>query len=370
MIDPRFEAKVAAALVVVSTPEGQRGTGFVLGEWVVTSAHLCKAASEVTVTLERPNQECLAKVERLDPNSGVALLRPLLPLGRAPLPLGPSEGPPALGQRVLILSAPLRVDHGFVANHPNDAGRYGLDAVLEAHHLGAPILDEGGRVVGLHCEGGGRGAEVASVLALSRLIAEATPLRCRACGGDYAMGDEQCPRCGVVTPLHRGETLLDRPELARSARLVASLLTRLGQDPTACRIDFHRWRTGRVEWSLGLDGRTLAFNLPIGPLPPSPSEGLYRFLLTYSDASAHHARVAIDGAQQITLGFKESVDWLGERGIEARLQALEADASQLAQLVDQGFRGGNDDAAAPTEGDAGPPVSPVAPAFDDGLELP
>lgn len=356
MIDPRFEAQLAPSLLTVTTPEGGVGTGFVVaGGAVATSAGLVKASSEVTLSLTQPAQEVVATVERLDLGSGLALVRPLLPLSRTPLVLS-EHLEPNLGQRVLIISSPLRVAHGFVASHAAGHGCFSVDATLDPLHLGAPVLDESGRVIGVHTQGGGVTAAVASVGALQQLLIQGAGagLICERCGGPFGRDDPQCPSCGVVTPLHEGETFVEHPELARAARLVGSLLTRLGHDPAQCRLDFRRWRTGRVEWALASDGQSLGFSVVVGAAPPQRPEGLYRFLLTYGDETARHAAVGIDRQQRVTLSFKEPLSWLSEKTIEARLLSLTEDAAQLESLLNQGFRG-----------------SPPAPApYDEGLELP
>lgn len=354
MIDPRFEAQLAPSLVTVTTPEGTVGTGFVVpGGGVATSAGLVKASSEVTLSFTHPAQEVVAKVERLDLSSGLAMVRPLLPLSRNPLALS-DQLEPNLGQRVLIIRSPLRVAHGFVASHPAGRGCFFLDATLDAQHLGAPVLDESGRVIGAHTQGGGVAAEVASVRVLQQLLAhDAAGLICERCGGPFGRDDAQCPSCGVVTPLHEGETFVERPELARAARLVGSLLTRLGHDPVQCRLDFRRWRTGKVEWTLAADGQSLGFSVVVGGTPTQRPEGLYRFLLTYSDETARHAAVGIDRQQRVVLSFRQPLSWLSEKTIEARLTMLTEDAAQLESLLEKGFRS----AASP-------------PALYDDLELP
>jgi hypothetical protein len=354
MIDPRFEAQLSPSLLTVTTPEGGEGTGFVVpGGAIATSAVLVKASAEVTLHFTHPEQVVVAKVERLELGSGLALVRPLLPVSRNPLVLS-DHLEPNLGQRVLIISSPLRIAHGFVASHPANGGCFSLDATLEAQHLGAPVLDETGRVVGVHTQGGGVSAEVASVRALQQLLNQANGvgLICDHCGGPFGRDDAQCPGCGVVTPLHQGETFVERPELARAARLVSSLLTRLGHDPIQCRLDFRRWRTGKVEWALAADGQSLGFTVVVGPAPSHRPEGLYRFLLTYGDETARHAAVGIDAQQRVVLNFREPLSWLGEKTIEARLLALSEDAAQLESLLNQAFR------------------IPPPPRADDDLELP
>jgi len=151
------EDLVAGAIdAVVMVEAGQsRGTGFfVAPTLVITNAHVVGQHASVTLRLEG-GAAVAARVERLSPETDLALLRVPSPRpASAVLPLGSSRGLRA-GQEVIVIGSPLglrnTVTRGIVSALRNANGvlLVQTDAAINPGNSGGPLLDRQGRVIGV-----------------------------------------------------------------------------------------------------------------------------------------------------------------------------------------------------------------------------
>jgi S1-C subfamily serine protease len=152
---PAADAPAFPATVVVVRAGTSCGTGFVwdaAGGLILTALHVVEGAPGAAEVVLASGETAPARVADLDPALDLALLRVDRPLGAA-LPLG-LEPPPA-GSVVALAACPAercaRAGGTVLAPARAFAGRRYLAVAAEAHpgSSGAPVLAEGGAVVGV-----------------------------------------------------------------------------------------------------------------------------------------------------------------------------------------------------------------------------
>ncbi|MFJ4684294.1 S1C family serine protease [Streptomyces sp. NPDC088789] len=154
-------ARVLPSVVSVETSGGQ-GSGFVFDERgrVLTNAHVVRGSSRVTLELQ-DGRRLSAEVVGDDPASDVAVLQPETARGldAAELALGAR---PSVGDTVLAIGSPLglggTVTSGIVSALDRDVrlggggqrGALQTDASINPGNSGGPLVDAGGRVIGIN----------------------------------------------------------------------------------------------------------------------------------------------------------------------------------------------------------------------------
>lgn len=140
------------------------GSGFIWDKagHVVTNYHVVRGANAAQVVLE--DQSVLrAKLVGVSPDHDLAVLKVALDPGQAkPLPLGLS-GQLAVGQSVFAIGNPFGLDHTLTSGIISALGReitslsgqrivdvVQTDAAINPGNSGGPLLDSGGRVVGVN----------------------------------------------------------------------------------------------------------------------------------------------------------------------------------------------------------------------------
>lgn len=148
---------------VFEIPQGS-GSGFVWDRdgHVVTNFHVVSEGQAVRVTLA-DQSEWDAKVVGLAPDKDLAVLRiDADPSHLVPLPLGTSSNL-AVGQRVLAIGNPFGLDHTLTTGVLSALGRelkspsgrvirdvLQTDAAINPGNSGGPLLDSGGRLIGVN----------------------------------------------------------------------------------------------------------------------------------------------------------------------------------------------------------------------------
>lgn len=160
--------------------------------------------------------------------------------------------------------------------------------------------------------------------------------RCPDCGATFAATDVFCSACGASVPHQADEGLVEAKERHRAAHLVAALLRRMGVNPVGARVDSRHWRIrdgrGEVLLSLSVDGEVLRFQAPLSRVPLHAHEAAYRFLLTYSGASAGHVGPAIRGGA-VELAFSEITSFLAGEEVARKLAMLRDEAERLRPIL-------------------------------------
>lgn len=159
--DVRAVHAAAAPAVVAVAASGRRGSGFVVGDGrhVVTSAHVVGADARVEVS--RAGRAVTARLRGAEPSVDVAVLELEDPVEGA-RPLEFAAGEPRVGDAVVAIGAPFglegSVSTGVVSGldrqieAPNGfaiTGAIQTDAALNPGNSGGPLLDMGGRVLGV-----------------------------------------------------------------------------------------------------------------------------------------------------------------------------------------------------------------------------
>lgn len=144
-------------------PQGT-GSGFVWDRrgHIVTNYHVIEGASEFAVTLA-DQSEWDGEVVGAAPDKDLAVLRVKAPANRlVPLTVGRSKGL-LVGQRVLAVGNPFGLDHSLTVGVVSALGRelrspsgrtirdvIQTDAAINPGNSGGPLLDSGGRLVGIN----------------------------------------------------------------------------------------------------------------------------------------------------------------------------------------------------------------------------
>jgi putative serine protease PepD len=161
-------AAASPAVVSIRTDSGS-GTGFLVQDdtTVVTNAHVVDTAHTVTVRFGTEGRDITGTVLGSDPSSDLAVVR--LPAGSAPggtkpLQLADSRGV-RVGDNVVAIGNPFGLDRteteGIVSalgRHIQAPNGFGIDDAIQTDapinpgNSGGPLLDDGGRVIGVNSQ--------------------------------------------------------------------------------------------------------------------------------------------------------------------------------------------------------------------------
>lgn len=146
-------------------PQGS-GSGFVWNKQghVVTNFHVVYGADTITVTLSEQDTY-RARVVGVDPDHDLAVLQIQAPEEQlVPLPIGTSHDL-RVGQKVLAIGNPFGLDHTLTTGVVSALGRtiksltqrtiegvIQTDAAINPGNSGGPLLDSGGRLIGINTQ--------------------------------------------------------------------------------------------------------------------------------------------------------------------------------------------------------------------------
>lgn len=355
---PEIETQLLRAVVGVEAG-ASRGTGWVALDngLIVTNAHVVGYVPEVSVRTFAPIDTIPARVIAVDVGLDVAVIMPKRRLAVSPLSRGDSRGV-RVGQAVLAVGHPfglaLSITRGVLSatsRRIGDREYLQTDAAINPGNSGGPLVDEDARVLGVNtwivAKANNLGFAVpvhAFQELLEELSGDVTRLRdrlpeylCPACGTAFTRQDDHCPGCGDLLPHREEESLFDARERSRAGYLVVALLRRMGVDPVGARVDSRRWRIsdarGDVLLTLSNDGELLRFQAPLSRVPRHAHEAAYRFLLTYSGASAAHVGPAITRAGVVELSFTETTSFLARDEVAHKVSQLRDEAERLRPIL-------------------------------------
>ncbi|MCW3039783.1 MAG: hypothetical protein JWM31_1688 [Solirubrobacterales bacterium] len=172
----RIYAAASPAVVSIRTGSGS-GTGFLVQDkqTIATNAHVVDGANTVTVRFGPTGRDINAEVKGTDPSSDLAVIK--IPAGAAPAVAKPLELADSdqvrIGDQVVAIGNPFGLDRtltegvisGLARSIPapnnyeiDDALQ--TDAAINPGNSGGPLLDSGGRVIGVNSqiETGGAGS--------------------------------------------------------------------------------------------------------------------------------------------------------------------------------------------------------------------
>lgn len=171
---------VQPAVVGVRIDGNASGTGFVVSRegHVLTANHVVSSGGNVTITLAS-GRSLTASVAAADPDADIALLEADL---EAPVPVVElsTAGYPGVGEWVVVLGNPfgagLTASIGIVSSTesalgPSDArGLIQTDAAVNPGNSGGPVVDLGGRVVGIATSRISSGQGIGFALPVARAV--------------------------------------------------------------------------------------------------------------------------------------------------------------------------------------------------------
>lgn len=164
----RIYAAASPAVVSIRTGTGS-GTGFLImdKQTIATNAHVVDGAKTVTVRFGPTGRDIAAEVRGTDPSSDLAVVK--IPAGAAPAdakPLGLADsGGVRIGDQVVAIGNPFGLDRtltegiisGLARSIPapnnyeiDDALQ--TDAAINPGNSGGPLLDSGGKVIGVNSQ--------------------------------------------------------------------------------------------------------------------------------------------------------------------------------------------------------------------------
>lgn len=359
MIPEEIEARLRGAIACVETDDGSIGSGFLALDngVVVTNAHVVGRELEVKLRWMEHAQPIAARVIEIDTALDVAFLLPVVRTEHLPLELANSEYA-RVGQTVYSVGHPLgfacTIARGVIsAVNRKVRGQIYLqtDAAINPGNSGGPLIDESGAVLGISTWKVGGGENLGFVVpshsfsaALARhagdpreLVSRVPHYHCRECATPFDISEDQCSICGAWLPLPRSSVMVDARSEALATQRVNALLTRLGHDPAKAAVRPGWWRLGEVAVMLAQGGHAVAFSSALVRVPKENQEAFYRFLLTYSDESANHSALSISPDNEVLCSFAESIDFLDERALAAKLAAFVETSVYLKNLLAHGY---------------------------------
>jgi S1-C subfamily serine protease len=159
------QSSVSSGFFMLPTPEEGAGSGSVLDKrgHILTNYHVVEDADQIQVRLPGGKEPYEGKIVGTDPENDIALLKIDAPPDELfPVPLGNSNNL-HVGQRVFTLGNPFGFEGtlttGIISNLnrtlPNRMGRemksiIQTDAAMNPGNSGGPLLDTGGRMIGMN----------------------------------------------------------------------------------------------------------------------------------------------------------------------------------------------------------------------------
>ncbi len=360
-VDESFWGQIKRSVVGVRVLLGD-GTGWIAldNELVVTNFHV--VGYEPKARLRGVDQrEVEAKVIYASTRHDIALLMPETPLGAPPLPLGRSHEVEQ-GQSVAAIGHPFglsfSVTRGILsATHREFDGVPHLqtDAALNPGNSGGPLVDDGGRVIGVNTflrAGQNLGFAVPIHLfghVLSRLNVapeEALKLdpiyRCLGCEAAFNPRTERCVRCGRAVPnaeRAHSDHLVEQDE---AAVIVSRVLEHLGYVSNQLRVAEDVWKIplpigDGILVMINDAGTVVNFAVRLAQLPRTGHEGLYRFLLSYNDRTSGVCRASIE-SDIVYVSMREPVAFMNVRAVAEGVRTLSDHAARLSAILRVHFR--------------------------------
>jgi S1-C subfamily serine protease len=159
--------RTAPGVVFIEGNNGASGSGFVIDTegHVITNAHVVEGTSHIDVTLEHDGDPVSAEVVGTDPSTDIAVLKVDADSADLhPLPLGEASGV-EVGDPVVAIGNPFGLDRtvtsGIVSalqrqiSAPNNftiSDVIQTDAPINPGNSGGPLIDAGGRVIGVNSQ--------------------------------------------------------------------------------------------------------------------------------------------------------------------------------------------------------------------------
>jgi putative serine protease PepD len=160
----------AASPAVVSIRAGSAsGTGFLIDDegTIVTNAHVVEGATNVTIHFGEDGADIPGRVVGTDPSSDLAVVHidaSRVPSGTKPLELADSDQV-AVGDTVVAIGNPFGLDRTLTEGIVSGVGRdieapngfsiseaIQTDAAINPGNSGGPLLDDGGKVIGVNSQ--------------------------------------------------------------------------------------------------------------------------------------------------------------------------------------------------------------------------
>jgi serine protease Do len=283
------------SIIQITTPFGT-GSGFVVGEHIITNSHVVSGLAEVVISAKQVTR-MKASVVYDDPSYDLAFLT----LSDHPLPKSLRLAPLAAhdGDTVFAVGHPYGLNYSVTEGIVSKAARLQgeleyiqTDAPINPGNSGGPLFNEQGEVIGVNTYiimnsqnlGFALPAHyVMSALETFKGLHQSNIIRCFSCKNMVQEADiinDYCPNCGVKLDIAKrrreGYTPLG------AAALMEKILAELGTDVMLARRHKHYWRLAQGSAKIDItyyDNGVIIGDSALCRIPQTHIEPLYDFLL-------------------------------------------------------------------------------------------
>ncbi len=289
------------SIVQITTPYGS-GSGFVVGELIVTNSHVVSGLKEVLISTETL-PKTIGSVIYDDPAFDLAFIRSPIPiLCDHPLVLATSQVHD--GDSVIAIGHPYGLNYSTTEGIVSKASRLQgeveyiqFDAAINPGNSGGPLLNDRTEVIGVNTfiiqNSNNLGFALPSYLLIEALeqfkqTGKEGIIRCASCKNlisEETVQNDYCPKCG--TKLEVAKRRREGYKPSGVVALLETILEKLGINVTLARRSQRSWRyeegSTRIDINYYDNGIVIA-DSALCRIPQENIEELYDFLLNENGA--------------------------------------------------------------------------------------
>jgi serine protease Do len=289
------------SIVQITTPYGS-GSGFLIGELIVTNSHVVSGLKEVLIST-KTLPKSIGNVVYDDAAYDLAFIRSPEPIG-ANIPLKLSSSPINDGDGVIAIGHPYGLNYSTTEGIISRASRMQgeveyiqFDAAINPGNSGGPLLNEEGEVIGVNTFIIQNSNNLGFALpyytlqeALEQFLAlhDGDIIRCISCKNliqEPTIQNDYCPKCGVKLDVAKRRREGYKP--SGVVALVEKIMGSLGINVTLSRRSQRSWRfetpTTRIDINYYDNGIVIA-DSALCRIPQENIEPLYDYLLHENSA--------------------------------------------------------------------------------------
>lgn len=295
-ITQKLVEKNIESIVQITTPYGS-GSGFLIGELIVTNSHVVSGLKEVLIST-KTLPKSIGTVVYDDPAYDLAFIRSPEPIG-AHMPLTLSSSPIKDGDSVIAIGHPYGLNYstteGIISRSTRMQGEVEyiqFDAAINPGNSGGPLLNEAGEVIGVNTFIIQNSNNLGFALpyytlqeALEAFLAlhERDIIRCISCKNliqEITIKNDYCPNCGVKLDVAKRRREGYKP--SGVVALIEKILETLGIDVTLSRRSQRSWRFDASASRLDVnyyDNGIIIADSALCRIPQEKIDVMYDFLL-------------------------------------------------------------------------------------------
>lgn len=306
----KFLEKSMESIIQIDTPYGT-GSGFLLGELIVTNSHVVSGLKEVVISAKNLSRS-IGNVIYDDPSYDLAFIRSPLPIEvHNPLVLCSSSVED--GDMVIAIGHPYGLNYSTTEGIVSKASRLQgeieyiqFDAAINPGNSGGPLLNDTGEVVGVNTFIIQNSNNLGFALpyfyleeVYSKFLAQKHQaiIRCTACKNfieEERIHNDYCPQCGIKLDVAKRRREGYKP--TGVVALIEKVLDTLHVNVTLSRRSQRNWRFESENVRIDInyyDNGVVITDSSICRIPGENIETLYDFLLT-ENAKLGNLQFSID----------------------------------------------------------------------------